>query len=157
MRAYKILIRLTMILTVHKDSPKYNIHLLIPLGKCLCDIWCCFYFKVCWSSGDKFDDERSRTSCKCSSVSSTLNLILVNFIDENNGSHAQVLSKMNAIFLQCLTKSKDSETQSETLIVIRYYTSAQIVPFDIFLVQRRTVYQMENQTIWCYFRENKCH
>ena len=46
------------------------------------------FFESVLKFDDKIDNKRSITSCKCSSVSCDLNLVLVNFIDKNNCSSA---------------------------------------------------------------------
>jgi len=63
-----------------------------------CDIWCCFTFESFRISSGKLDESR-RTSCKWSSVSCVLNLLLLGFIDEKSYSHAYVLPNTDAIFL----------------------------------------------------------
>ena len=77
---------------------------------------------------------------------------------------------MDAIFLVCLTNwdivwiqdifyknQAVIHAYNETLILSCCYMAAQLTSFDIFLVQRRPVYQMEYQTLQYQFRESECH
>ena len=86
-------------------------------------------------------------------VSCALNLVLVNFIDDfkrisavkDDPIYLAGLKKLECLLdYRYFCKSQAvKHAHTETLVLTRYYTAAQLVLFNIFLVQHQSIYQME--------------